>query len=344
MIAGKIGWSKDLQRVVPREKRVFRAPLCDKLTIMTRRIPPLNAIRAFEAAGRLGRMTDAADELAVTHGAVSRQVRQLEEHLGLELFEGPRNRPVLSDAGRALLPALTAALNQIEAAVRAVQAPHRHTLDVSCLSSFTMRWLIPRLYRFNALDFGTEIRLIATDQHVDVRQAGFDVVISVRSEEDPEPRRTDELIVVDLFKEKIGPVLSPSLASRRKLVSPGDLLNEDLLRTATRPNAWALWQTRSKTESLSPKGAEFQHYYYTLEAASAGLGICLTPEHLVTSDIEDGRLVAPFGFIESGYTYFAARRAIRHKRAAQFCAWLEQEIGSPAAIQNGKPQPRTLND
>ena len=113
---------------------------------MKRRLPPLNALRAFEAAGRLGRMTAAADELAVTPGAISRQVRQLEDALGVALFEGTKHSPALTDAGRLLLPAISVALDQIETAVRAVADEPGSTLDVSCFSTFTMRWLIPRLY------------------------------------------------------------------------------------------------------------------------------------------------------------------------------------------------------
>ena len=124
--------------------------MCLKLTLMKRRLPPLNALRSFEAAARLGRMTAAAEELAVTPGAVSRQVRQLEQSLGMRLFEGSKNKPQLTAAARTLLPALSAALDQIEDAVRAASQEGRGTLDVLCFNTFTVKWLIPRLYDFHA--------------------------------------------------------------------------------------------------------------------------------------------------------------------------------------------------
>src|SRR5262249_29696517 len=115
-----------------------------------KRALPLNALRAFEAAARHGRMTAAAAELHVTHGAVSRQVRHLEAVLGVRLFEGPKSRLTLTEAGRNLLPRLTAAFGEIEAAVDAVADRDEGPLDVSCTSTFAMRWLLPRLHRFNA--------------------------------------------------------------------------------------------------------------------------------------------------------------------------------------------------
>lgn len=115
---------------------------------MVRRLPSLNALRAFEAAGRHGRMSQAADELNVTHSAVSRQVQLLEEALGVSLFEGPRNALRLTEAGRTLVPGLTGAFDQIDTAVRLVADTEDGPLDVSCLGTFTMRWLIPRLHRF----------------------------------------------------------------------------------------------------------------------------------------------------------------------------------------------------
>src|SRR6218665_819144 len=112
---------------------------------MARRIPSLNALKAFEAAGRHGRMTLAAEELNVTHSAVSRQIQHLEAMLGVPLFEGPKNRLRLTEAGTALLSGLGMAFDQIDASVRAVADTDEGPLDVSCPGTFTMRWLIPLL-------------------------------------------------------------------------------------------------------------------------------------------------------------------------------------------------------
>ena len=129
---------------------------------MKRRLPPLNALRAFEAAARLGRMTAAADELSVTPGAISRQVQLLEASLGQRLFEGSKNKPQRTQTGKTLLPALSNALDSMEAAVRAVSDHASGTLDVACFSTFTVKWLIPRLFDFNALYPDIEVRLRTT--------------------------------------------------------------------------------------------------------------------------------------------------------------------------------------
>lgn len=292
---------------------------------MKRHLPSLNALRAFEAAGRLGRMNAAADELAVTHGAVSRQIGRLEEDLGLKLFDGPRKSPVLTPEGASLLPRLTAAFDQIESGVRDTRRPDHATIDVSCLSSFMMRWLIPRLYRFNAQHPGLDVRLSGTDKHLDMDRGSLDVVISVGDAADPRLQDPTDAVHVDLFPEELGPVLTPGLAAQLELRSPAQLPEAMQLRTRTRPDAWDVWAARLGLQRPAPRGPEFEHYYFSLEAASAGLGICLTPRHLVAGDIADSRLVAPFGFVTSGQRYFALHRKRRGAGAAQFCAWLKQE-------------------
>ena len=146
---------------------------------MRRKNLPLNALRAFEAAARLGRLTVAAEELSVTHGAVSRQVRQLESVLGVDLFGGPRSKPELTPTGQSLAPVLTAALDQIDNAVRAVLAEEEGLLQVACLSTLAMRWLIPRLHRFTQVHPGIDVRLSTDKEHIDPERGRFDLVITV---------------------------------------------------------------------------------------------------------------------------------------------------------------------
>jgi LysR family glycine cleavage system transcriptional activator len=171
---------------------------------MARKLPSLNALRAFEAAGRHGRMTMAADELNVTHSAISRQVQLLEDGLGVPLFEGPKNRLRLTDAGKTLLAGLTSAFDQIDMSVRSVADAEDGALDVSCPGTFTMRWLIPRLYRFQADHPHIDVRLTASSRPVDFGRDGFDIAIRVGAA--PWPEGAD---VIPLFPEQTGPVLSP---------------------------------------------------------------------------------------------------------------------------------------
>lgn len=288
---------------------------------MTRRgLPSLNALRAFESAARHGRMTLAAGELAVTHGAVSRQVRQLEEALGVKLFEGPKNRPVLTEAGRALLPYLTAAFDRIEAGIRAVADGDSGTLDVSCLGTFTMRWLIPRLNRFQAAHPHIDVRLSASDAPVDFTREGYDVAIRVTS--GPPPA---DMVVAELFAEWVGPVLAPSLAAGAGLRRPEDFRAVPLLHTRTRRHAWASWAAKVGWTTGTLDGAEFEHFYYMLEGATAGLGAAIAPWPLVVDDLRAGRLVAPLGFVPSGQSYVVARRPRRSRKAEAFCAWAMRE-------------------
>ncbi|MDP3650780.1 MAG: LysR substrate-binding domain-containing protein [Rhodoferax sp.] len=289
---------------------------------MQRRLPPLNALRAFEAAARLGRMTAAADELAVTPGAISRQVQQLEAHLGLRLFEGSKNKPLLTPAARTLLPALTAALDSIEAAVRTVRDTDSGTLDVSCFSTFTVKWLIPRLFDFHARYPGIEIRLQTAGHLGDLERERCDLAITVEASTPTQPPATTTL---PLFPERLGPVLTPELAARTGLRTPDDLAGQTLLQSKTRLNAWAMWAQAHGCAAPAPTGPVFEHYYFTLQAAVAGLGICVAPWHLVADDVQAGRLLAPLGFCDSGYQYVAKRSSQRNKKLDLFCAWLQAQ-------------------
>lgn len=303
---------------------------------MKRRLPSLNALRAFEAAARLGRMSAAADELAVTHGAISRQIRQLEDTLGVPLFGGSKARPALTEAGQALLPGLTDAFDRMETAVRACVDSDGTTLDVSCLSTFLMRWLIPRLHRFNTANPGIDVRLRATDQ----TQANdrFDVLITVNDDASTAPAAMTQ----PLFDEWLGLVVAPSLMTPSLLAasSPGsalDLSSLPRLHTKTRRNAWAMWSAlTNQPDAASDRPIiEFEHYYYTLEAALAGLGVCVSPWHLVADDVRSRRLLAPCGFRLSGYAYVATWRR-RSRKTDRFCAWLADEA---QAIATPPPQP-----
>ncbi|WP_114972865.1 LysR substrate-binding domain-containing protein [Rhodoferax ferrireducens] len=289
---------------------------------MKRRLPPLNALRAFEAAARLGRMTAAADELAVTPGAISRQVRQLEDSLGLSLFEGSKNKPELTSAARTLLPVLSAALDSIEAAVRALGDTDSGTLDVSCFSTFTVKWLIPRLFDFHSRYPDIEIRLQTAGHLGDLARERCDMTITVEASA---PVQAEAGTTLPLFPERLGPVLTPALAARVGLRTPDDLAGQTLLQSQTRLNAWAMWAQAHGCAAPTPTGPVFEHYYFALQAAVAGLGICVAPWHLVADDVQAGRLLAPLGFCDSGYHYVAKRRPQRSKKLDLFGAWLQAQ-------------------
>lgn len=206
---------------------------------MKRRLPPLNALRAFEAAARLGRMTAAAEEMSVSPGAISRQVQQLERSLGLPLFEGSKHRPRLTDAGSKLLPVLSSAFQHIEDTVREISDGDRGPLDVDCFSTFTVKWLIPRLFDFSEQHPDIEIRLRSTG--ASSGQTPCDLAITV-----DEADHGDDARLLPLFNEWLGPVLAPSLARQLALKHPADLAGQVLLHTRTRRNAWDMWVLRPR--------------------------------------------------------------------------------------------------
>ncbi|NDL62959.1 LysR substrate-binding domain-containing protein [Acerihabitans arboris] len=294
---------------------------------MRRRIPSLNALRAFEAAGRLGLMKLAAAELCVTHGAISRQVSHLEEWLGVALFAGPKHAPRLTEAGSALLPALTTAFDQLGQAVGRIADTDEGPLDVSCPGTFTMRWLIPRLHHFNATHPHVDVRLNSSGTSSDPLRDNVDVAIRVGCA--PWPQGVD---VIYLFNEKFGPVHAPSIA-----LLPGKSWHVPLLHTVSRRGAWSDWSARSGIDADGEGSAEFEHFYFMLEAAIAGLGVSVSPWPLVAEDVTSGRLIAPCGFIESGLNYVALRRRKQNRKATLFCDWLKTAAEEYRASDRSSP-------
>lgn len=290
---------------------------------MNRGTLPLNALRAFEATMRHGQMTLAAEELGVTYGAISRQVRGLEETLGVSLFDGPRNKLTPSQAARDLQPALQDAFDQIETSVLRVQRRDKRTLDLSCLSTFAMRWLIPRLFDFREAHPGIDVRMTADDAPVDFARDRFDVAIRVG------PGPWDGANVTELLADEVGPVLSPTLLEPSGSIMWENLSALPLLHTRTRPAAWAEWCSATGNPILSG-GQELEHFYFMLEAATAGLGVAIAPEVLVRDDLAAGRLFAPFGFRSSGQQYVALTPENPSAEAMAFTAWLSVKASERA--------------
>ncbi len=301
--------------------------------------PPLNALYAFEAFARRGGMTAAADELCVTHGAVSRQVRQLEDRLGVVLVEGPKTRLRLTEAGLALADQLTTAFRSIETAVGA-QDRGASSLHLSCLGSLAMKWLIPRLASFHAANPDVQVRIAESYAPVDFRRGGFDLAVRVGQGFD-----TQAMEVTPFMRQFHGPVLAPRLLSG----SPdARAVLSDLPRlwSQSYPQAWLEWQKNAGVALAEPATTRaFEHNTYMIEAAAAGLGAAVCPWTFVAEDLAQGRLVAPFGFAATGASYVVLRpKGARHKAAALFRDWLvaqgarmpePAEIGAPPQANGG---------
>jgi LysR family glycine cleavage system transcriptional activator len=210
----------------------------------------------------------------------------------------------------------------IHAGVQAVRADEEGLLDVSCLGTLMMRWLIPRLHRFQAERPGTEVRLRASDSSADFVHQSY--AVAIRIGDHPLPL---DALATELFAENVGPVLSPALAATMgRGKGAKRFAGMTRLHTRTRPHAWAAWAASAGWDDAGEQaGTEFEHFYFMLEAATAGLGVCIAPWPLVIDDVRSGRLVAPFGFAPSGQSYLAIRRNRRDRKAEAFCDWLRRE-------------------
>lgn len=290
-------------------------------------LPPLNALKAFEASARLQSISLAAKELHVTHGAVSRQVKQLEEHLTVTLLAKHGRGIKLTDAGSNLYEASHAALELIHNACLDIrQQTQQAPFVLACPGSLLARWLIPRLEQLQHDLPDLRLQVITnTGDDSNLQQSDADASLVFLAEPYP-----DNMHAYPLDHERIGPVLSPfyQQAAMLQTASPAQLLNEPLLFTRSRPQAWPEW---AKAQQLSVTGLTyaqgFEHLYYLLEAAVAGLGVAIAPEHLVRSDIANGRLIAPWGFVETSAKLVLLTRKNQHeKRAQQLAQWLVDNL------------------
>lgn len=309
---------------------------------------PVAALRAFEAAARHGRLTAAAEELSVTHGAVSRHVSHLEALLGTPLFEGPRNRPRLTAEGRVFGTALTAAFDQIDDAVRIIAKGDDTLLDVACLSTLAMRWLIPRLHDFTTRHPRYDVRLATDDRSP---RTTVDARITILS---PDSGLPDGC--TPLFDEQLGMVLTPALAATvsatiSKRPDGPALWDLPRLESRTRPQVWQEWFRLLEDSShpapfparpTAPAATRmFDHLHMTLEAALTGLGMAVAPWHLVATDVTAGRLVAPLGFRPSGYRYVVRTDRPGRPKISHFIQWLQDQAAtdSPPPVTAASASP-----
>ncbi|MFZ6769149.1 LysR substrate-binding domain-containing protein [Undibacterium sp. Di26W] len=298
---------------------------------MSYHLPSLNAIRMFEAAARHLSLVKAADELHVTHGAVSRQIKQLEENLGIALFER-RNRAIfLTRAGMNLQSTCTDIMRQLEAGLRQLRQTEDQALVISCEPTIAMRWLIPRLGKFRQQYPGMEIHLLAAGGPVDLHHGHIDLAL----------RRNDfvwtqNYHVTRVAQELIAPVCAQGLLKQGKL----QLNQQCLLHTATRPDAWAQWQKLSGLTARGKSQATYEHFYLSLQAACVGLGAAMASVYMVEDEIRNGQLLAPHAFMADGtdYVLLSASPFDEDKRRLAFLDWLQQEFEVTAQAVTGLHQ------
>jgi LysR family transcriptional regulator, glycine cleavage system transcriptional activator len=303
---------------------------------MKRTLPPLNGLRAFEAAARHMSFTDAADELSVTQAAISHQVRGLEQRLGLKLFVRRNRSLLLSEAGQAYLPSVRAAFDQLnEATEKLLQKDRGGHLTVTTTASFAMKWLVSRLGGFQRANPEIDVRVSTGTGLVDFSRE--DVDIGIRYGRGQWPSLTAER----LLSEDIMPVCAPSLVKGPNgLKKPADLKRFTLLHIGNFPDDWQIWLTAAGVKGVdSSRGVSFDFSLAAYQAAMDGLGVALGRHALVAPDLKAGRLVMPFDFkmsSELAYYLVYPPEAIRRRKIKAFRDWMM----SLAEVQQQQQPPR----
>ena len=291
---------------------------------MAKRLPPLSALRPLEAAARLESFSRAAEELHLTHGAVSRQVRALEEHLGAPLFTRHGKRVALTPTGRAFAERVRAALEEIaRAADEAGGSKRDNRLTVSVLPSFASRWLMPRLIRFMDAHPKVEVNVIAS-----VALANFaaeEVDVAIRFGRGPWPPLACEHFLDDEYF----PVASPRIQRGKLPKSPAELLNFRMIREDR--DYWQEWLRAARVDvDVPPTGPLFNDSTYSLQAAARGEGIALARRSIVREDLERGTLVKLFDVTvpsRESYWFVSPKALAEAPRVKAFREWVKAELG-----------------
>ena len=297
-----------------------------------RRLPPLNMLRAFEAAGRLLSVTRAAEELSVTQSAVSHQIKALEEWLGVALVARDGRRLALTTPGAALLPGLTGALDLMAQSTAGIERlSRRNTLVVNATSTLASQWLIPRLAGFCAQMPGLDVQLVTTLGYLDFEPAQYDVSIRCFADADLEalPDRAGwrDVSLGAFIPDKLTPVCSPALlAGARAMKSPKGLARCTLLHSRSTPLVWQQWLDEAGAPGLQAAGdLVFDHAHLSVQAAIQGLGVALGNPRFLGDALASGLLVMPFAKLLSGeknYYWLRPARAAQDPASVAFCDWL----------------------
>jgi len=295
---------------------------------MPRRLPSLNAVKAFEAAARNKSFARAAEELFVTPGAVSQQVKSLETELGFKLFRRERQRLVITDAGREYLAVVREALDQIALGTeRLMRRQRTGVLTVSVSPDFAAKWLVNRLGRFAKSHPEIALRVVASDQHVDFAREDADLAVRHGNGQWP------ELDVVRLCAERLFPVCSPKLLrGRNRVTSAADLLKFPLLRLDDWTN-WGRWFEAAGVTTPPMPGPVLNRASMLIDAAIEGQGIGLARTALAAWDIIHGRLVRPVNVsVAMGNTYWIVcpKATASIAKIATFRQWLLAEAEDDA--------------
>lgn len=301
---------------------------------MNNRLPPLPAIRAFEAAARHGGFQSAGEELHVSAGAVAHQVKQLETWLGITLFQRLPRGVVLTPAGRQYAEALRPILTSLAEASEAIR--HRgdeRVVTVTSVPSLVSRWLMPRLGRLREQHPEIDMRVLASLHPADFLREGVDVAIRLGT--GPYPGLKDDVLMEEWFCAVCSPAFKAAAPDLRE---PADLLRYPLLHDETEARIpdevnWARWLQACGVNYAGPARPSFSHTYLTLDAAANGQGVALAAEPFIEEDLRTGRLVRLFPQRVLGpYRFHLLRPTEAEARPAvkAFCDWIRAEAAASA--------------
>jgi len=301
---------------------------------MAYRLPPLNSMRLFEAAGRRLSFKLAAEELNLTPSAISHGIQALEDWLGVELFVRGNRSLTLTGAGATYLPQVRTALELIARASEAMPG-RRPTgrLSVSVSPTFAIRWLMPRLPRFNARHPRIEVSVDTTHRQIEFPRDGIDLAIRLGRGNWP------ELYATCLVRQCLVPVCTPTLA--RTLRTPQDLGNVTLLHVVDVTEDWGVWTDLAGMPLSRPsRGLRFDTIHMAIEAAAEGLGVAIGRLPLIEADISAGRVVPVLGppvTCATGYWLVAGQESLRRPEVAAFRDWISEELGDKPAPTSMMP-------
>jgi len=302
------------------------------------RMPPLESLKVFEAAARHLSFTQAASELSVTQSAVSRQIKTLEEALGIALFARYNRRLELTEAGLRLSRGAGRALADLQAAIDEARGGGARVLTVTTPISFASLWLVPRLASFRARHPDIDVRLAANDTMLSLERERIDCAIRFC---EPAQAPVDAL---PLLREEAFPVVSPALLKDRSrpLKTPADLRHHVLLKYDDPGGRlpwvqWPSWLSAWKLENFAPAGwVTFSHYEQIIQAAVEGEGVAIGRNALVVRLMKQKKLVIPFGERRSGvrqYFVVPARGSRGRPELAAFIEWVLEEARQQEAAE-----------
>lgn len=280
----------------------------------------LKAFHVFDVAADSSSFSKAAEKLFITHGAVSKQIKTLENSLSLNLFYRQGRNVHLTREGELLKGYTTQAFQALNAGVQKLSQVKINCLDVSCEPTLTMRWLMPRISNFYENNPNTDVRLStaggpvtlgSSDSSLAIRRDDFELIQDYRK--------------IQLVDEWVGPVVSPEYWQHVK----SNLSTIKLIHSDTRPKAWSNWSNISGEKSLLNNSYQtFAHFYFCFQAAVDGLGAAIGSYPLVVDDLKRGNLIAPFGFVLSGNSYIllGQESTSENDLEKQFISWIQNQL------------------